>query len=166
MAIDLVGGGVDGDAAADQAADRVALAQDLEREGEDGLDLGRVGLQRQPAWVRDASDEGMDAVAGGEGRGWRQRLAELDQRGVEADLLLGLAQRCGGEVGVAIVPAAARERDLAGMPAQVGPPLGEDQPGLVGPAEQRQQDRRIDLLATQMITCTVPPSTDQAAPLT
>jgi hypothetical protein len=59
----------------------------------------------------------MDAVAGDEGRGWRQRLAELDQRGVEADLLLGLAQRCGGEVGVALVSAAARERDLAGMPA-------------------------------------------------
>ena len=42
---DLVGRGVDGDAAADQAAHLVALAQDVEREGEDGLDLGRVRLQ-------------------------------------------------------------------------------------------------------------------------
>jgi hypothetical protein len=115
--------------------------------------------------VRDAPDERVDAVAGDEGRGRRQRLADLDQRGVEADLLPGLAQRRGDEVGVALVPAASRERDLSGVPPQVGPPLGEDQPRLAGPAEERQQDRRFDRLP-QMITCTVPPSTDQAAPLT
>ncbi len=45
LPFDLVGRGVDGDAAADQAAHRVALAQHVEREGEDGLDLGRVGRQ-------------------------------------------------------------------------------------------------------------------------
>ena len=49
LPLDLVGGGVDGDAAADQAAHLVALAQQLEREGEDGLDLGRVRLQAELA---------------------------------------------------------------------------------------------------------------------
>ena len=93
VAFHLVGGGVDGDAAADQAAHLVALAEDVQREGEDGLDLGRVGLQIQLARVGDAADEGVDAVAGDEGAGGRQLLAELDDRRVEADLLLGLAQR-------------------------------------------------------------------------
>jgi hypothetical protein len=157
---------VDGDATADQAPNLVALSQDLEREGQDRLDLGGVGLQRQPAWVRDMAEEGMDAVTGDEGLSWRQRLAKLDQRGVEADLLLGLAKRRGGEVGVALVSAAPRKRDLSGVPAQVSPPFGEDEPGLVGPVEERQQDRCVNRLAAQMITCTVPPSTDQAAPLT
>ena len=45
LAFDLVGRGVDRDAAADQAAHLVALAQHVEREGEHGLDLGRVGLE-------------------------------------------------------------------------------------------------------------------------
>ncbi|MEZ5077482.1 MAG: hypothetical protein R2725_08570 [Solirubrobacterales bacterium] len=107
----------------------------------------------------------MDPVAGDEGAGGRQPLAELDQRRVEADLLLGLADRGGGEVGVFLVVAAAGEGDLAGVAAQVGPALGEDQPGLVGPAVERQQDGGVDL-DPQMITWTVPPSTDQAAPLT
>jgi len=59
--------------------------------------------------VRDAADERVDAVAGDEGVGRRQRLAELDRGGVEADLLLGLAQRGRGEVGVRRVATAAGE---------------------------------------------------------
>ncbi len=65
--------------------------------------------------------------------------------GVEADLLLGLAQRRRAQVGVARVPAAAGKRDLTGVPAQVGAALGEDEPRLVvGPAVERQQDRGVD----------------------
>jgi hypothetical protein len=112
--------------------------------------------------VGDAADEGVDPVAGDEGAGGVQGLAELDLRGVESDLLPGLAQGGGGEVGVVVVTAAAGEGDLAGVAAQVGAALGENQAGLLGPAVEGQQDRGVG----QTITCTVPPSTDQAAPLT
>jgi hypothetical protein len=113
------------------------------------------------------ADEGVDAVAGDERVRGRQRLAQFDYPRVEADLLLGLAQSGRAEVGVAGVAAAARKRDLTGVAAQVGAALGEDEAGLiVRPAEERQQDRRLDRLADQMITWTVPPSTDQAAPAT
>jgi hypothetical protein len=61
--------------------------------------------------------------------------------------------------------AAAGEGDLAGVTAQVGAALGEDQTRLVVPAVERQQDGGVDLVP-QMITWTVPPSTLQAAPLT
>ena len=157
---------MDGDAAPDQAAHLVALAQQLQREGEDGLDLGRVGLQVELARVRDVADEGVDDVVGDEGPRRRQRLARLDPSGIEPDLLLGLAQRRRPQVGVALVAAAAREGDLAGVAAQVGAALGEDQPRVVGPAVERQQHRRLDRAADQMMTWTVPPSTDQAAPAT
>jgi hypothetical protein len=116
--------------------------------------------------VGDVADEGVDAVTGGEGRRRRQPLAELDPGGVEADLLLRLAQGGGAQIGVALVPAPAGEGDLAGVTPQVGAPLGEDQPGLVRPSVERQQNRGLDLRPSQMITWTVPPSTDQAAPLT
>ncbi len=92
----------------------------------------------------DPPDEGVDAVAGDEGVGRRQRLAELDDGRVEADLLLASRSAVGGEVGVAVVPAAAGEGDLAGVAAHVGAPLGEDQAGLVGPAVERQQDGGVD----------------------
>ena len=94
------------------------------------------------------------------------KLADnLDVVGLEADLLLRLAQGGGREVGVIIVASSPGEGDLAGVAAQVGAALGEDQAGVVGPPVERQQDRGVDL-APQMITWTVPPSTDQAAPLT
>ncbi|HEU5141826.1 MAG TPA: hypothetical protein VFU04_01590 [Solirubrobacterales bacterium] len=104
----------------------------------------------------------MDEVAGDEGLDRRQRLAELDNSGIKADLLLRLAQRGGGEIGIAFVAATAGKGDLAGVTAQVGPPLGEDEARLVGPAVEGEEDGGVD----QMITWTVPPSTDQAAPLT
>ena len=117
---------------------------------------------------------------------------ELDPRGVEGDLLLRLAQRGRRQVGVVVVVAAAGEGDLAGMAAQVRPALGEDQPRFLGPAVERQQHGRVgapaglhrrrvggaqqslgELLVAvhgarsrQMMTWTVPPSTDQAAPAT
>jgi hypothetical protein len=62
---------VDGNTAAEEAAHLVALVQDREREGEDGLDLGRVRLQVELPRVGDAPDEGVDAVAGDEGVGGR-----------------------------------------------------------------------------------------------
>jgi hypothetical protein len=43
--------------------------------------------------VRHVADEGVDEVVGDEGPGRRQRLADLDLGGVEADLLLRLPQR-------------------------------------------------------------------------
>ena len=69
------------------------------------------------------------------------------------------------------------------MAAQVGAALGEDQAGFLGPAVERQEDGGVGVAADldpprllrreqqlcevgQMITWTVPPSTDQAAPLT
>jgi hypothetical protein len=113
----------------------------------------------------DVAEEGVDAVPGDEGSGGRQLCGDLDGGRVEADLLLGLADGGRREVGVVLVAPPAGEGDLAGVAAQVGAPLGEDQAGLVGPPVERQQDGRVDL-APQMITWTVPPSTDQAAPLT
>jgi hypothetical protein len=174
---------VDGNAAAQQAAHLVPLAQELEGEGEDSLDLGRVRLQPQLARVRDDADEGMDAVAGDEGRDRRQRPLQHDGRRVEGDLLLRLAQRRRRQVGVAGVLAPAGEGDLAGVTAQVGAALGEDQPRFLGPAVDGEQHRGVRPAArlhrrrvlgrqqqlcqlAQMITWTVPPSTDQAAPLT
>src|SRR5687768_159341 len=47
--VHLVGGGADRDAAAHQAAHRVALAKLLEREGEERLHLRRAGLQLELA---------------------------------------------------------------------------------------------------------------------
>jgi hypothetical protein len=125
----------------------------------------------------------MDEVVGDERRVRRQRAGELDRRGLEADLLLGLAQRRRRQIRVAGVAAAAGEGDLTRVQAQVGAALGEDQARLLGPAVDRQQDRRLGAAAVarrarvlgaqqqagevgQMITWTVPPSTDQAAPLT
>lgn len=155
---------MDGDAAPDQAAHLIARAQDLQREGEQGLDLGRVRLQVELARVGDAPDERVDPVAGDEGVGRRQLLAQLDDGGIEADLLLGLAQRGRTEVGVLGIAAPAGKRDLARVAAQVGAALGENEPRLViRPAIERQEDGGF---GRQMITWTVPPSTDQAAPLT
>ena len=68
LAVDLVGRGVDRDAAADQAAHLVGVAEAVEGDGQDGLDLGRVGLEAERRGVADQADEGLDPVAGDEGR--------------------------------------------------------------------------------------------------
>jgi hypothetical protein len=52
------------------------------------------------------------------------------------------------------------------MAPQVGAPLGEDEARVLGPAVEGQEDSCVDGAAAQMITWTVPPSTDQAAPAT
>ena len=52
------------------------------------------------------------------------------------------------------------------MAAQVGAPLGEDEAGLLRPAVEGKENRRLYLATDQMITWTVPPSTDQADPAT
>jgi hypothetical protein len=49
---------------------------------------------------------------------------------------------------------------------QVGAALGEDEAGVLRPAVEGQEDRRLYLATDQMITWTVPPSTDQAEPAT
>jgi hypothetical protein len=56
---------------------------------------------------------------------------------------VGLAQRGGPEVGVLGILPAAGKRDLAGVPAQVGPATGQDDVGLVGGEEQRDEDGRV-----------------------
>lgn len=132
----------------------------------------------------DGTDEGVDAIAGREGRSWRQGTAQFDRAGLKRYLLVGLAQRSRNQVCVPLVLATAGKGDLARVAAQVGPALGEDQPRLLRPAVQRQEDcgigsatglnadrlfggeEQFGEVALQMITCTVPPSTDQAAPLT
>jgi hypothetical protein len=122
-------------------------------------------------------------VAGDEGPGGWQGAADLDVARGEGDLLLGLAQRRRDQIGVGGVVPPTGERDLAGVAAEVGAALGEDQSRALGPAVERQQDGGVDVAAgldrprllgreqplgevAQMITWTVPPSTDQAAPLT
>jgi hypothetical protein len=50
--------------------------------------------------------------------------------------------------------------------AQVGAALGEDEAGVVRPSVEGQENRRLYLATDQMITWTVPPSTDQAEPAT
>jgi hypothetical protein len=174
---------VNWDAAPDQAPHPVALLEDLERERQQGLDLGRIRPQVEPGRVRDPADEGVDPEPGDECRGRGEGAADVDFARRQGDLLLGLAQRGGDQIGVVGVAAAARERDLAGVAAEVCAALGEDQPRAVGPAVERQQDGGVGLAAdldrprllgreqelgqvAQMITWTVPPSTDQAAPLT
>jgi hypothetical protein len=113
VAFHLVGRGVDRDAAPDQPAHPVALREDVEREGEQRLDLGRVRSQVEPARVRDAADEGVDPVPGDEGRGGGEGAADVDVARRQGDLLLGLAQRGPDQVGVGGVTAPPGERDLA-----------------------------------------------------
>jgi hypothetical protein len=50
--------------------------------------------------------------------------------------------------------------------SQIGAALSEDQPWVLRPAVEGQEDGRVYLATDQMITWTVPPSTDQAAPAT
>ena len=117
--LDRVGRGAERDAAADQPLHLEALAQALEREG-------RGRSRPRPGWapararrVTDQADERMDLVGGDEGADRRQRPDQLHRAGLEADLLLGLAQGGRPQVLVGLVLAAARERDLPGVAAQV-----------------------------------------------
>ncbi len=182
MLADLVGRGADGDAAADQAAHLVRVAELVEREVEDRGDLGRLHGELEAGL--DEADERVDLIAGHEGADRRQGAGDIDDARLEGDLLLGLAERRGEEAVIAFVVTPPGERDLAGVAAQVGAALGEDEAWIVGPAVEGQEDGGVGLavgvedrgrfgrqqgaaqLVAQMITCTVPPSTDQAAPAT
>jgi hypothetical protein len=138
---DHVGVGAERDAAAQDAAASVALAQRAQRELQH---LGDLGLGRQPGLSRlDEPHEGVDGVVGGDGRRRLQGAEELDAAGIEADLLLRLAQRRGAQVGVLGVLAAAGERDLAGVAPEVVAPPGQDDVRLVADEEERNQDGRV-----------------------
>jgi hypothetical protein len=69
----------------------------------------------------------VDLVVGDEGPDRRQGADQLDARGVETDLLLGLTE--GGEMELlrGVVAAAAGKGDLARVAAEVGATLGEDE---------------------------------------
>ena len=83
---------------------------------------------------RHDQDPAHGRVHGGEGP------HQIGQARVEPDLLGGLAQRRLGER-LARVLQSAGERDLAGMPRELGRPLCEDQRGLRGEHERRQDGR-------------------------
>src|SRR6266545_799235 len=87
----------------------------------------------------DQADEGMDLVVGDEGADRGEGADHLDAVAREADLLLGLAERRLEQL-LALIPPAAGEGDLPGMPAQVRAPLGEDQAGVLRPAVHRNED--------------------------
>ncbi len=107
----------------------------------------RVRVQVELGRAGDAADEGVDAVAGDKGRGRRQSAAQLDRGGVEPDLLVRLAQCRRRQVGVPVVLSTAGERDLAGVAAQVGAALSEDQPRFLRPPVERQQHGSVGAAA-------------------
>jgi hypothetical protein len=139
---DDVGVSAERHAAAQQAPSRVPGAQRGERELEN---LGDFGGRRLPGVAGlDEPDERVDGVVGGDRRRRLQGADELDRAARQADLLLGLAQGRQAQVGLVVVLAAARERDLARVPAQVLAALGEDRvEGAVGDVE-RDEDRGVD----------------------
>ena len=139
MVADLVGVGAERHAAADEAPLGVGGADRFERELEH---VGDLGLLDQPREARlDQADERIDGVVGDERRRRRQRADDLDGVGRQADLLVRLAQRGGGEVGVLGVAAAAGERDLAGVALEVVAALGEDEMRLAALVEvERGED--------------------------
>ena len=123
VAARLVGRGAEGDAPPHQPALAVAGAQLVERQLEHLVDLGL--LQHPGEAGLDHADERIDRVVGDEGRRRRQRADHADGVRRQADLLVRLAQR-GVDQLLAVVAPAARERDLAGVAAQVVAAAGED----------------------------------------
>ena len=100
-------------------------ADRLERELEH---VRHLRLGEHPGEARlDQADERIDGVVGDERRRRGQRPDDLDRVGRQPDLLVRLAQRGGGEVGVLGVAAPAGERDLAGVALEVVAALGEDE---------------------------------------
>ena len=87
----------------------------------------------------------VDQVARHERADRRERAEQVDVVGREADLLLRLAQRGRLQLLVGVVAAAARERDLAGVAAQVLPALREDRVQLVVAHVERDEHGRLRL---------------------
>jgi hypothetical protein len=85
----------------------------------------------------------MDLEAGDERADGRQRAGKLDGGRIEADLLLGLPQGRRRERLAGVVAPPAGEGDLAGMAAEVGAALGEDEAGLLRVVVYREQNRRL-----------------------
>jgi hypothetical protein len=136
-----VGGGANRHAAADQATHREAAAKLVEREREHGLDLGRVRLE--PEVPADHADERVDLVVGDEGADRRQRPDDIDLARRQPDLLVGLAKRRLDQRLAGMVAPTARERDLAGVTAEVVAALGEHEAGSLGVSEHGHEDRGL-----------------------
>jgi hypothetical protein len=85
--------------------------QDRQRDLEDARDLAGVRAQRRG--LGEAPQDGRDGHVVVERGEVIQQADDLDQRGVEVDLLLGLAERGGDLIGVLGLERAAREGDLA-----------------------------------------------------
>src|SRR5262249_15006532 len=92
--------------ALDPGRDQVA-----DRDGEDGVDLAWAGTPL--IRVRCHADDGRDVKARSHGLDVVETAEHADVRGVQSDLLLGLAQRGRLGIGVALVAAPARKRYLA-----------------------------------------------------
>ena len=114
-----------------------------DRHVEHADDLGRVGREHRPR--RQHADEGREHEAPHDGREAVELADHLDARGVEADLLVGLAERSGLQVGVVVLLLAARERDLALVRRHGVGPLREDHVRLalvaVALVEERHEHR-------------------------
>src|SRR6476619_958527 len=99
------------------------------------FDLAR---RERPLQARsDQSDEWIDGVVRDRGLRRRERPDDIDGVRVEADLLLRLAQRRPPQVGLVVVLATARERELAGVTAQPGGASREYDVDVVAADEQR-----------------------------
>ena len=124
MVAELVGVRAERHAAAQEPALPVCGAHGLERELEHVGDLGVGELPREARL--DQADEGIHGVVRHERPRRRQCADDLDRLGRQPDLLVGLAQRGRGQVGVLGVAPPTRERDLAGVALEVVAALGED----------------------------------------
>jgi hypothetical protein len=76
-----------------------------------------------------------------------ERSDELDGVDREPDLLFGFAQRGGAQVGFALIAAAARERDLARVAAEIVTAAGENRVELALVEVERYEDRRLGAAA-------------------
>ena len=117
--------------------------QERQRHFEDRRDLERIDAQRDVGLHQP--DDRRDDEAGA-GRVGRHRPEDFDLRGFEADLLVGLAQRGRGGVGVARFDAAAGKADLARVIGQVIGALRQQHRQLVA-QHQRHEDRGVRRLA-------------------
>ena len=112
---------------------------------EDLLDLGGIGSQFLGAAGGQFGDEGMNEGVTAHGEE-RVELADADGgSGVQPDLLLRLPTSGRPQVGVAGFAAAAGERHLTTVRAQVRSPAGEDDGRLAPVHVERDQHRREPL---------------------
>ncbi len=127
-------------AAADDLAPGEPGAQVGDGQLEHPLDL--LGRRRPGVAGLDHPDERVDGEARGDRRRGRQGADDLDRVGGQPDLLEGLAQRGGLQVGVAVVGPAARKRHLAGVPAQVVVAARQDDGQLAAGVDEEGDEHR------------------------